>query len=91
MKLNYCIVLLAVLFNVSSCNKQQDTEAVFKSLTVGMDVSEAEAKLGKPSSTIEQVSGSLVFWFMDDGNSIAIEVDENGKIVSTSKGKTAMP
>jgi len=84
-------VLISVVsaFLFSSCNsdKDEDPKALFDSIKVGMSTGEVEKVLGKPTSKVDEISGELMIWEMDDGSSIAVSVDQGGKVTSTSRSE----
>lgn len=86
MKIKFLVALLFAVLLIGCKSASEDPDARFNSIKVGMALVDVEAILGEPSSKVEEISGHLVLWELEGGETIAITTDEDGKVTSTSRG-----
>ena len=67
-------------------SKKVPKQSEYEKIVVGMDIAEVEKLLGPPNSSTEDLTGFLKLWHLEDRHTIAVNIDEDGKVVLKSRG-----
>ncbi|MFK7849749.1 MAG: hypothetical protein AB8D78_02125 [Akkermansiaceae bacterium] len=86
MKGIYSILAVAFVMLIGCGEAPKDVDALFDSIEVGMSVEKVEGILGEPTSKIEDLTGYMMLWEMESGETIGVTVDDKGEVTSTSRG-----
>lgn len=85
MKLNLPILTLLAILSIGCGKEAQNNDAVFESIKVGMTTEEVQKILGEPTSKVEEISGFMMLWEMENGETIGVTTDDAGVVTSTSR------